>query len=449
MTMEKLTNAGLLDAKVPRYTSYPTADRFAPVTVMDQARWLNEVPTDQAISLYVHIPFCQRLCLFCACRTQGVNSERPVATYLEVLKTEVERVAATLPRDVTVGHLHWGGGSPNVLTAEMTRDLMGALRQHFTFTYDLHFSVEIDPVSFSQDKCDALVAAGLTRASFGIQDFDPAVQEIIGRPQSYEMTRDHVAMLRAGGVAGINVDLVYGLPHQTVGSLDQTLDRVLELQPNRIALFGYAHVPWMAPRQRVIPEAALPEASERLELFRLAAERFEAAGFLAVGIDHFVMPEDAMAKAQQAGRLRRNFQGYTDDPCKVLVGLGASAISKLPGGYVQNAPATADYMRAVRDGDLAGARGIALSLDDKITAAAIEAVMCRFEVSLRALAAQFGPEALALKSLLDQAAVLYGDFVRYDGDRLVITEEPRMLARMVAACLDAYAHDAGRYSRAV
>lgn len=449
MTMEKLTNAGLLDAKVPRYTSYPTADRFAPVKVMDQARWLSEVPTDQAISLYVHIPFCQRLCLFCACRTQGVNSERPVATYLEVLKTEVERVAATLPRDVTVGHLHWGGGSPNVLTAEMTRDLMGALRQHFTFTDDLHFSVEIDPVSFSQDKCDALVAAGLTRASFGIQDFDPAVQEVIGRPQSYEMTRDHVAMLRAGGVAGINVDLVYGLPHQTVGSLDQTLERVLELQPNRIALFGYAHVPWMAPRQRVIPEAALPEASERLELFRLAAERFEAAGFLAVGIDHFVMPEDAMAKAQQAGRLRRNFQGYTDDPCKVLVGLGASAISKLPGGYVQNTPATAGYMRAVRDGDLAGARGIALSLDDKITAAAIEAVMCRFEVSLQALAAQFGPEALALKSRLDQAVVLYGDFVRYDGDRLVITAEPRMLARMVAACLDAYAHDADRYSRAV
>ncbi len=449
-TNSQLKRMGLFDARVPRYTSYPTAPQFAGgVTETDTRAWLRAIPQGGKVSVYVHIPFCRRLCWFCACRTQGTATADPVFAYLETLKAELELVRAELPQGVRIEHLHWGGGTPTLLQPEMITDLASAILDVAPLAEDAQFSVEIDPCEVDDARLDALAAAGMNRASIGVQDFDPAIQKTIGRPQSYEITKTAVDGLRARGIDSLNVDILYGLPNQTREKISQSVQMLLSLNPDRVALFGYAHVPWMSKRQKLIPAEHLPVPEERLELFNTARDLFLWDGFAEIGIDHFARPGDGLAEAQRDGTMHRNFQGYTEDATDTLIGLGASSISRYPQGYAQNDPATSGYQKAVRAGQLATKRGHAFSAEDHLRGRVIECLLCDFEVDLAAVAEELDREMADLRALTQGLTVAFPDMVRVIGDRVEIMPDGRPLARMIARHFDAYAMNEAGHSHAV
>jgi oxygen-independent coproporphyrinogen-3 oxidase len=425
---------------VPRYTSYPTAPHFdvdfSPETY---ARWLAELSRDAVISLYLHIPFCDELCWFCACRTQGSKMYYPVTRYLAQIEREIDRVAELTGGGQTVTQMHWGGGSPTVMAPGDIRRLARHVREHFPGATGAEFAVEIDPRDMTPDRVAAFADTGLTRASIGVQDFDEAVQQAIGRHQGYEMTRDVVAALRGIGVSGVNMDLLYGLPHQTEASIARTIERVIDIGPDRIALFGYAHVPWMAKRQKMIDAAALPGPAERQAQAALAAAMLAQAGYSAVGIDHFARPGDSLALARDDGTLRRNFQGYTVDPAEALIAFGASAIGFLPQGYVQNDPATAMYQLRVGQGGLASRRGCVLSLDDRLRRDAIEEILCQFRLDLDRLHARYGDFADPLRETAAKllAGAPEGALAPWRGG-FTIADGWHSHTRLIAAEFDAY-----------
>jgi oxygen-independent coproporphyrinogen-3 oxidase len=314
---------------------------------------------------------------------------------------------------------------------------------------DLEFSIEIDPNDMTPDRYDGFAAAGVTRVSIGVQDFDQKVQQAINRIQTIEQTRAVVDGMRARGVHSVNLDVLYGLPFQTEASLEATVGAVLDMAPDRIALFGYAHVPWMKTHQKMIDETALPDVVSRYHQSRLVANRLIAAGYEPIGIDHFALPRDGLAVAARAGRLHRNFQGYTTDDAPALIGLGASAIGSLPQGYVQNAVPTSDYMRRAQSGGLATVRGVELSSDDRMRGHVIEQLMCNFEVDVTELQLRFGG---ACGPLVDDMRALYAmdgeGLVSFDGDRLAMTERGRPFVRAIASVFDAYL-EAGKQRHSV
>ncbi|WP_300513628.1 oxygen-independent coproporphyrinogen III oxidase, partial [Aliiroseovarius sp.] len=394
-------------------------------------------------------PFCRRLCWFCACRTQGVNSDDPVLAYVATLKQEIAQVGALLPEGVEVARLHWGGGTPTLLGPEATTDLANAVRQHFTMSDDAEFSVEIDPNEIDEARLDALAAAGMTRASIGVQDFDPMIQEVIGRPQSYEITKDAVDGLRERGITSLNADILYGLPHQTRARMSDSVQKLLSLGPDRVALFGYAHVPWMAKRQTLIPTEALPSPEGRLELFNTARDLFLADGFAEIGIDHFALPSDGLEIAHQNGTMRRNFQGYTEDKSEVLIGVGASSISRYPQGFAQNEPATGKYQGRVRAGELASARGHVFDRDDHLRGRIIELILCDFRADLNQVARELDAsldELVAMCAGLEEALP---DTTTLKDGVLTIKEHAKPLARIIARHFDAYEMNASGHSQAV
>ncbi len=447
--IDTLKALGLFDARVPRYTSYPTAAVFSPQTggAFQKAALEGLDPADP-VSVYIHIPFCERLCWFCACHTQGTQTLGPVESYIGTLEAELELLRRTLPSGLRMGRLHWGGGTPTILPPPLIHRLAKAIRSVFPEAEQYEFSVEIDPTMVDRAKIDALAAEGLTRASIGIQDFDPEVQQAIGRLQPFEVTRACVDDLRAAGITSLNTDLVYGLPHQTLARIEDTIDKVLTFAPDRVALFGYAHVPWVSKRQKLIPEEALPDDLARYTLATRAAERFVDAGLTAIGIDHFARPGDDLAEAQSNGHLRRNFQGYTADTCQTLIGLGASSISRFPEGYVQNAPATAAYIQRITAGEFPGARGYHMMGEDQLRARAIERLMCDFTLDLHDLGAEFGPAAYALAPALAEMANRFAPYATLDDTRLDIAQDGRPLTRIIASVLDQHVPEGVRYSRA-
>ncbi|WP_371061083.1 oxygen-independent coproporphyrinogen III oxidase [Rhodosalinus sp. 5P4] len=446
----QLAKLGLFDAKVPRYTSYPTAPHFGGgVDPQHFADWIGAIPEGSAISLYVHVPFCRRLCWFCACRTQGTQSEKPVAAYLETLKTELALLRDTLPGGVRLARLHWGGGTPTLLSAPMMEELAAAIAEIAPFAEDYEFSVEIDPNEIDGPRLDALAAAGMNRASIGVQDFDPHIQSTIGRIQSFDATRDAVDAIRARGVASLNADILYGLPHQSRARITESVQKLLSLSPDRVALYGYAHVPWMAKRQQMIPSDALPTPQERLDLFDTARELFAWDGYEEIGIDHFARPEDGLAVAARQGRLRRNFQGYTDDTAEVLIGVGASSISRFPQGYAQNAPATSAHTTAIREGRFSTSRGHVFSDEDKLRSRMIEALMCDFRIDAAEIADSFGVSRRRLSAMFAEAQAAFGGLLRVTPDGLSIPPEARPLTRMVARAFDAYELDKAGHSSAI
>lgn len=447
--IDRLRTLGLFDARVPRYTSYPTAPVFSPAVGADQqAQALAALDPAVPVSVYLHIPFCERLCWFCACRTQGTRTLSPVESYIGTLERELDLLRDILPAGLRMGRMHWGGGTPTILPPQLIHRLAQAVRAVIPATDDCEFSVEIDPTMVDRDKIAALAAEGMNRASLGIQDFDPQVQAAIGREQPFDVTRACVDDLRAAGIGSLNADLVYGLPHQDIARLDDTVSKVLDLAPDRVALFGYAHVPWVSKRQQLIPADALPDELTRHALANHAARRFADAGFTAIGIDHFALPHDTLARAAHQGHLRRNFQGYTDDTCPTLIGLGASSISRLPAGYVQNAPATAAYIQRIESGQLAGARGHVMTPDDLLRGRAIEMLMCDFRLDRDALRREFGALAATLAPTLAAVAERFGDLVRLDDAALDIRPEGRPLTRIIASAFDAHVPDGVRYSQA-
>lgn len=448
--MEHLTNfrrLGLFDARVPRYTSYPPATAFnAQTEVAFQAECLKSLDPGTPVSVYIHIPFCERLCWFCACRTQGTTTLKPVENYLRVVKQELEMLRDTLPVGIKMGQLHWGGGTPTILPPDMIRELTAAVKDVIPPGANFSFSVEIDPTLVDDAKISALAEMGMTRASIGIQDFAPDVQEAIGRQQSFAATRACIDSLRTAGITSLNADLVYGLPYQTTDKLADTIAKVRSLDPDRIALFGYAHVPTFSKRQKLIPDASLPCEEARYGLARQAATAFTNAGYQAIGIDHFGKPSDSLTRACNSGHLRRNFQGYTDDTCPTLIGIGASSISQFAQGYVQNASATAAYNERIEAGQLAGFRGYALTIGDRLRADVINMLMCDFEIDLDQLAMH--PDAAKLAHIHDAILSDFAGYVTKVGSKIQITKEGRPLTRIIAHRYDNFSDITAQYSQA-
>lgn len=449
-TKTQLAKLGLFDAKVPRYTSYPTAPHFSnDVTPELFGAWINAIPADSQISLYIHVPFCRRLCWFCACRTQGTASASPVAAYVETLKQELKILKAQLPDGITLSRLHWGGGTPTLLEPAMMEDLVGAIFDVAPMAPEGEFSVEIDPNEIDDARLTVLSRAGMNRASIGVQDFDPDIQETIGRIQGYDVTRDAVDAIRAHGVKSLNADILFGLPHQSQARITESVQKLLSLSPDRVALYGYAHVPWMAKRQQMIPSDALPTPQERLALFETARKLFLWDNYAEIGIDHFATKEDGLAIAQANGTLRRNFQGYTDDTSDVLIGVGASSISRFPQGYAQNAPATSAHTGKIRDGQFSISRGHAFKDDDKLRSRLIEALMCDFQINSQEIIDTFGISQSELQDVYRPLVEGFPDMLEVTPQGIFIPEKARPLTRMMARALDIYGLDKAGHSSAI
>ena len=449
-THSQLTRLGLFDARVPRYTSYPTAPHFGGSVRHGQfSEWIEAIPAGSAISLYLHVPFCRRLCWFCACRTQGTQTTDPVIAYVQTLKQEISCLKQHLAPGVTLARLHWGGGTPTMIPPDLIRDLADTIFAVAPLAADGEFSVEIDPNEVDAPRLDALAAAGMNRASIGVQDFDPEIQRTIGRDQSYELTKSVADMIRSRGVHSLNADILYGLPHQTAQRIADSVQKLLTLSPDRVALYGYAHVPWMSRRQQMIPPDAIPKPEDRLRLFNVARRLFTWDGYAEIGIDHFARPEDSMAIAQATGHLRRNFQGYTDDTAPVLIGLGASSISRFPQGYAQNASGTSEHTKAIRAGQFSTHRGHVFTGDDPLRARIIEALMCDFRVSRAELLHDFATTPAHLDDLFATAKAEFGSFFEVTADGAAIPPAGRPLTRMIARMFDEYDHAKAQHSAAV
>jgi oxygen-independent coproporphyrinogen-3 oxidase len=440
------------EERLPRYTSYPTAPHFS-CAISQQAyrQWLASIRQQQTVSLYLHVPFCRSMCWYCGCNTTISRRNEPIAEYLAALRREIDMVASHVARPLRINHIHFGGGTPTIMMPSQFSELMNILRQKFTLLSDAEVAVEIDPRTLTREMILELGASGVTRASLGVQSFDPAVQQAINRIQSFKDTAAATEQLRAAGVRGINFDLIYGLPHQTVASCFDTVRKCLWLRPDRLSVFGYAHVPTLKKHQRKIEEAALPDGANRHLQANMIAHSLTAAGYRQVGLDHFAFPGDSLATAQAAGNLHRNFQGYTTDASDVLIGFGASAIGRLDQGYVQNDAAIRSYCTQIGCGDLATEKGYALTADDRLRADIIERIMCDFRVDLQDVCMRHGTTPAAT---LQSATRLHGltadDVVNLDGAVLSVRDDARHLVRSVASAFDAYIGTSGPvYSRAV
>lgn len=432
--------AELLAVGVPRYTSYPTAPHFNGAITADTVRhWLSTLPPGEPLSLYVHVPFCDSLCWFCGCHMSVVNAYGPVAAYVDLLLREIEIVANALGDRRPVSHVHFGGGSPTILSPGDVARVMRDLRSRFVILLQAEIAVEIDPRGLSPASIDAWAEAGVTRASIGVQDVSPHVQLAVNRWQPVTVTRNAVARLRAAGIKALNLDLMYGLPFQTVENVRRTVEEATALEPQRLAVFGYAHVPDMKRHQKLIDAAALPDTAERLLQYDAAREGITARGYQQIGLDHFAQPDDPLAQALRRGTLVRNFQGYTIDTARTLIGLGASAICAHAQGYAQNATDVPTYRARIMSGSLATARGRALTQDDRMRRAIIERLMCDLAVDLDDLASRYGcsgdafaAELTTLQPLADQG------MVSIDGWRVSVREQARVAVRLVASTFDAY-----------
>jgi oxygen-independent coproporphyrinogen-3 oxidase len=445
------TSLVLAERAVPRYTSYPTAPHFGPaVDGTLAAAWLADLPRTATLSLYVHVPYCRTICTYCGCHTKAVRREEPLDAYVETVEREIANLAAaTRARKVT--HIHWGGGTPSLLGPERLRRLAGRIGEAFDLSAMREHAIELDPRTVGRELVAALAGIGINRASLGVQDMNLKVQEAIGRVQPYETVVDCVTMLRDAGISAVNLDLMYGLPFQGLAEVRRTAELAAGLSPSRLAIFGYAHVPWFKVHQRLIDAATLPGAAERIAQANAARETLEGFGYETIGLDHFARPDDPMAVAARNGTLRRNFQGYTTDSADALLGLGPSSVGRLPEGYVQNASDNGGWRRAVEAGSIPVTRGVAFSGEDLARAAVIERLMCDFAVDFGAISRTMLGDATAMDDAAEELDGLaqQGVLVR-DGRRITLTLEGRPFMRLAAAAFDAYLHaGAARHSAAV
>lgn len=443
----------LAETRVPRYTSYPTAAQFGPLDATHYRAWLAEgIRPADTLSLYVHVPFCRSLCWYCACHTRPTRSDARIGAYEAALHAEIDLLAAALPAHAGVSHLHLGGGTPSILGPERLRALIRRLRAAFGLREGAEIAIELDPRHADGALIDALAESGLTRASLGVQDIAPDIQAAIGRIQPQEQVADAVRRLRAAGIASVNLDLMYGLPHQTADHVAASAGFAAALGADRIAVFGYAHVAWMRPHQKAIDAAALPGVEARLDQAERAEAVLAAAGYQSLGLDHFARPGDTLAQAARDGRLRRNFQGYTTDTAPALLGLGASAIGSLPGGFAQNEAEERRYIATVREGRLPVVRGRAVTAEDRLRAGLIARLMCEFRLDLKAVRAEGPlPAAIVAAAWPRLSALADAGLIRLERDALAVTKMGRRLVRQVASCFDAYLPDAAipRHSVAV
>jgi oxygen-independent coproporphyrinogen-3 oxidase len=425
----------------PRYTSYPTApvwkDDFGPD---DIENYYVQADTAAApVSLYMHLPFCENLCLFCACNVSIQKNKNVTIPYLEALKREIEHVSSRISKKRAVTQFHWGGGTPTYLTPAQMEDLFGYASEHFTFAADAEIGIEIDPRVTSRAHLESLRRLGFNRLSMGIQDFQPKVQETIHRVQPYEMTRDLILAARELGFESLNVDLIYGLPHQTAESFKATIDKTLTLAPDRVAMFSYAHVPWLKKQQGSF-QMYLPEGMEKFRIFRTGLEHFLDAGYVYIGMDHFALPGDELAVAQKNRTLHRNFQGYTTKAGADLYGMGVSAISSVAGAYAQNLKEVPAYQDTVASRGIATARGYKLSEDDVLRRTVISRLLCHTVIPKHEIEQQFAisfdeyfaPELERLNGSRDEGLVIL------EQDQIRVTPLGRIFIRNVAMIFDRY-----------
>ena len=438
------------DRPVPRYTSYPTAAQFdSSIGPEQHAGWLGDLKGGEA-ALYLHVPFCRQLCWYCACHTMAMRREGTLDSYAAALERELKLLARTAP-DFIVGSVQWGGGTPTQMGAGRLRAVGHLVDSLFDRRCDAEVSMEVDPRHCDEATVEAMAALGVTRVSVGVQDFDEMVQRAINRAQSFETTLATLERLRRAGMTKINVDLVYGLPHQTIETLTRTLDLALALVPDRFAVFGYAHVPWMKPHQKLIPNETLPDAAARSAMATLVSERLVDGGYVRIGLDHYARPTDKLARAAANGRLQRNFQGYVADGSPWVVGIGASAISSLPGGFSQNVVDPAEYMAATERSGFATARGFAVGSEDRLRGDVIGQLMCGYVADIGETCRKYGAEPDAFLAEIDGLAPLVRDgLVSIDGERLAVTDRGRPLVRSVCAAFDRYYTGAeGRHARGI
>lgn len=434
------------ESRLPRYTSYPTAPRFSPSIGAGTYRdWLTSIPQNDPVSLYLHVPFCRSMCWYCGCHTTITQKDAPILDYLTVLKQEIRLVAKAIGRQQSVSEIHFGGGTPTIMTPEEFLDLTATLAAAFGIGGATGLAVEIDPRTLTLEMSRALGEAGLTRASLGVQSFDPKVQKAINRIQSVEQTATALSNLRKAGAGSVNFDLIYGLPHQTVGSAIETARVAAAMRPERFAVFGYAHVPTFKKHQRLIDTAALGDAYERHAQAEAIAATLCEAGYRRIGLDHFALPEDSMSIAADRRTLHRNFQGYTTDNTSTLIGFGSSAIGRLAEGYAQNDVAIGRYASLISSGELATSKGYRLTREDRIRAWIIERLMCDFQVDFGAMPEGFdlADESIGKVNLPLQTMLAEG-IVSWQGDLLTVDTQHRFMVRSVASCFDAYLGETGR-----
>ena len=429
----------------PRYTSYPTAPHFT--EDYGPAAFEEDVTAgaaDDPLSLYLHLPFCRSLCYYCGCHMKVTQNPETIATYLDALEQEIDRMAATLDSSRPVVQMHWGGGTPTYLTAGQIRRLGGRLRDRFRFTEDAEISLEADPRGLTEDRIAAAADVGVNRISVGVQDVNRTVQEAINRVQPLEQVERAVEWARAYGIDGVNFDLVYGLPHQTRERFATTIEATRRLAPDRIALYSYAHVPAIKKHQRVIDEEALPDPEAKLRLFKLGLERLtgpeSGPEYRFIGMDHFARPDDALAKAQDRGDLHRNFQGYSTRAGAEVVALGVSGISQLDGAYAQNVKGLPAYYDRIENERPATYRGYRLTPDDRLRRHVIMQLMCHFHLDKAAVEERFGLDfdetfGAALEALRPMEA---DGLVTLTPGAVHVRPPGRLLVRNVAMAFDAY-----------
>jgi oxygen-independent coproporphyrinogen-3 oxidase len=451
------------DRPGPRYTSYPTAPQFhaafGAAQLREQIRRSNADPIPRRISLYVHVPYCFSPCFYCGCNRIITRDLARGERYLERLQVEIGRLAPLFDRDRDVVQLHLGGGTPNFLRPAQLGQLVDSLDRQFHFSRDPRrdFSIELDPRFVEPGDIAELAQLGFNRASLGVQDFDPAVQQAVNREQSVEQTLQVIEDCRRAGLRSVNVDLIYGLPKQTLEGFGRTLDTVVAARPDRLAVYGYAHLPELFKAQRQIVAADLPEPAVKLALLQLAIEKLGAAGYRYIGMDHFALPEDDLARAQQRGDLHRNFMGYTTHADADLVGFGVSAISRIGDSFSQNPRDLPSWEAALDDGQLPVWRGLELTRDDVLREDVIQALMCQGEIDIAAIEARHEIDfhayfADALARLAEHQA---DGLVELDPRCIRATSRGRLLLRIIAMCFDRYLHTAPaavappRYSRVI
>lgn len=437
---------------VPRYTSYPTAPHFHKgVDAGVFSGWLQNLPENDPISLYFHIPFCEKLCWYCGCHTKIINRYDSIKRYVDTLIKEIEMVHGFIGRNQPVSHIHWGGGTPSILTTEDFKEIFSHIHDAFNILPDAESAIEIDPRTLTQEMAQAMAEAGVNRASMGVQDFNPDVQEAINRIQPFDMTKQAMDWLKEAGITNINFDLIYGLPLQTMEKVEYSVQQTLKLSPDRIAVFGYAHVPWMKQHQKLLEKHDMPNGEERNAFFSRITEILTENGYKAIGYDHFAREDDSMAKALDTHTLKRNFQGYTIDPSNALIGFGASSISCLPQGYAQNQTSIRDWRNTIEEGRLTTKCGIEVNNEDAFRRRLIEELMCYYEVDTGKIAAEmdFAPETLSVA--MEKLELLEQDNLIEMSDGIIrVTESGWPLIRVVAACFDTYyAPSEGRHAKAV
>jgi len=450
------------DRPGPRYTSYPTAPQFhagfGEAELRDAATASNGDPIPRRLSLYVHVPFCTSPCFYCGCNRIITRDKARGEAYLARLYREIALTAQLFDRDREVIQLHFGGGTPNFLSPEQLREVVDTLRSHFRFSAsrESDISIELDPRFVTPADIAQLADIGFNRASFGVQDFDPDVQEAVNRIQSIGETRAVVEACRANGFRSINVDLIYGLPKQNPAGFARTLDIVTDMRPDRIAVYSYAHMPQLFKPQRQLNAEDLPDAETKLALLQLAIGKLTAAGYVYIGMDHFALPDDDLAVAQAHGGLHRNFMGYTTHADSDLVGLGVSAISHVGDSFSQNPRDLPSWQIALDEGRLPVFRGMRLDEDDQLRADLIQALMCQGEIPVRALERRYNVDFCAyFADALDKLQPLVEDgLVRVNRDRIAVTARGRLLLRNIAMCFDRYLDQPAvvatpRFSRAI